>query len=164
MDPDCVGLVLYLYIFGELVDSWLNQSMSHHDRIVSSYTAVFFVRKWKAYLLKRQKEPDGMMNLASNCISHQSIRIFEQLGESLLGLIISHRDRYPDHPLMPWKHGTECCEHIFGWMRVISPTFTVLDARQMMPKIFAVVKSIMSGYITLPMKENLHSGKSVSFF
>ncbi|EGG06081.1 uncharacterized protein MELLADRAFT_87499 [Melampsora larici-populina 98AG31] len=98
------------------------------------------------------------MNLSSNCISHQSIRIFEKLGESLLGLIISHRDRYPTHPLMPWKHGTECCEHIFGWMRVISPTFTILDARQMMPKIFSVIKSVMSGHISIPNSENLHAG------
>ncbi|EGG02170.1 uncharacterized protein MELLADRAFT_91589 [Melampsora larici-populina 98AG31] len=140
--PDCLGLVLYLYIFGELVDSWLNQSMPHRERIISSYTAVFFVRKWKAYLLKRQKEPGSLMNLSSNQ---------------------SHRDHYPTHPLMPWKHGTECCEHIFGWMRVISPTFTVLDARQMMPKIFAVIKSIMSGHITLPMSENLHAGYKHDF-
>ncbi|EGG09346.1 uncharacterized protein MELLADRAFT_96245 [Melampsora larici-populina 98AG31] len=59
---------------------------------------------------------------------------------------------------MPWKHGTECCEHIFGWMRVISPTFTLLDARQMMPKIFAVIKSVMSGHIVIPNSENLHAG------
>ncbi|EGG10869.1 uncharacterized protein MELLADRAFT_92216 [Melampsora larici-populina 98AG31] len=158
-DPECVGLVLYLYIFGKLVDSWLNQRMPHQDRIISSYTVVFFVCKWKVYLPKRQKEPGSLMNLSSNCISHHSICIFEQLGESLLGLIIAHRKRYPNHPLMPWNHGTECCEQIFGWMRVLLPTFTVLDARQVKPKIFAVIKCIMSGYITLPTNENLHSGK-----
>ncbi|EGG05445.1 uncharacterized protein MELLADRAFT_88050 [Melampsora larici-populina 98AG31] len=48
-------------------------------------------------------------------------------------------------------------------MRVISPTFTVLDARQMMPKIFAVIKSIMSGHITLPRNENLHAGYEYDF-
>ncbi|EGF98072.1 uncharacterized protein MELLADRAFT_96195 [Melampsora larici-populina 98AG31] len=68
---------------------------------------------------------------------------------------------YADFPFCPWKHGTEACEHIFGWMRVISPNFSVLDARLMMPKIIAVVKSIMSGRMKMPPSEHLHAGYQI---
>ncbi|KAH9814736.1 hypothetical protein DFH28DRAFT_894436 [Melampsora americana] len=64
---------------------------------------------------------------------------------------------------MPWKHGTEPLEHIFGWMRVISPNFTVLDARQMIPKIHAVVKSLASGMLNFEGSEHIHSGYKCAF-
>ncbi|EGG08232.1 uncharacterized protein MELLADRAFT_85034 [Melampsora larici-populina 98AG31] len=89
---------------------------------------------------------------------NKCFKIFSNLAESFLALIISHRDYYPDFPFCPWKHGTEACEHIFGWMRVISPNFSVLDARLMMPKIMAVVKSIMSGRMKIAPSEHVHAG------
>ncbi|PLW18137.1 hypothetical protein PCANC_12692 [Puccinia coronata f. sp. avenae] len=66
-------------------------------------------------------------------------------------------------PLLPWKHGTKACEHIFGWMRVIMPNFTVLDARQMLPKVFAVVRNVMSGKMKMPQSEHLRSGYKYNF-
>lgn len=153
-----LGLAIYLFVLGELTDAWLSHSMPHRDRISLVWSAVFFLKSWHEYLLVRQAEPEKRMNVNQNGISHQSLKIFIQLGESLIGLILSHRDYYPDSPLCTWKHGTEACEHIFGWMRIISPNFTVLDARQMIPKIFAVVKSIMSGKIVVPSSDNVRSG------
>ncbi|EGG10901.1 uncharacterized protein MELLADRAFT_92264 [Melampsora larici-populina 98AG31] len=76
---------------------------------------------------------------------------------------LSHREYYPNYPLLPWKHGSEPVEHIFGWMRVISPRFTVLDARMMMPKIHAIVKNVMSGRINLPSSEHMHAGYQYAF-
>lgn len=143
--PDCSGLTVYIYIIGELCDAWLNKTMGHRERIRAVWTAGFFLRFWKAHLLKRQKETKGLMSFHLNGISHASFKIFSSLAKSFLALIISHREYYGDFPFCPWKHGTEACEHIFGWMCVIFPNFSVLDARLMMPKIIAAVKSIMSG-------------------
>ncbi|EGG06742.1 uncharacterized protein MELLADRAFT_86362 [Melampsora larici-populina 98AG31] len=64
---------------------------------------------------------------------------------------------------MPWKHGTKPIEHVFGWMCVISPNLAVLDARQMVPKLHAVVKSVMSGIIKISKSEHLHSGYEFAF-
>lgn len=157
------GLTIYLYIIGELVDSWLNKKIGHHESIRSAWTAGFFLRRWKAYLQKRDKETKGLMSFHQNGISHPSFKIFSTLPRSLLALILAHREYYPKYPLFPWKHGTEPCEHIFGWMRVISPRFSVLDARFMMPKIHAVVKSAMGGRIKIPPSEHLHSGYQYAF-
>ncbi|EGF97440.1 uncharacterized protein MELLADRAFT_85351 [Melampsora larici-populina 98AG31] len=124
------GLTIFLFITGELVDSWLSKTMGHRERIRSAWTAGFFLRRWKGYLQKREKETN---------------------------------DYYPDYPFCPWKHGTESCEHVFGWMRVLSPRFSVLDARFMMPKIHAVVKSVMSGKIKIPPSKHIHSGYQYAF-
>lgn len=156
---DCQGLAIYLFVCGEMCDAWLHNSIGHRARIWSAWTAIFFLRIWRNYILEREQEPQSFMSLKNNFISHQSFRIFDSLGESLIGLILSHRDYYPDIPLLPWKHGTEACEHIFGWMRVISPNFTILDARQMMPKIYSVVKSVMSGKVKLAPSAHMHSGQ-----
>ncbi|EGG10966.1 uncharacterized protein MELLADRAFT_92367 [Melampsora larici-populina 98AG31] len=103
----------------------------------------------------------GLLPMDVEGTSSQTFKIFSTLAESLLVLIISHRQYYADFPFCPWKHGTEPCEHIFGWMRIISPKFSVLDARLMMPKIIAVVKSIMSGRMKMPPSEHLHAGYQV---
>ncbi|EGG08742.1 uncharacterized protein MELLADRAFT_84258 [Melampsora larici-populina 98AG31] len=99
----------------------------------------------------------------SNGISPQSFKIFSTMALRLIGLIISHCQFYSSIPLMPWKHGTEPLEHAFGWMRVISPNFTVLDARQMIPKIHAVVKSLASGMVNFEGSEHIHAGYKHAF-
>lgn len=157
------GLSILLFVFGEMTDVWLNQEIGHRERIQLSWTASFFIRRWKSYLKKRQEEPNSMMSVQTNGISPQSFNIFETLGPSLLSLIISHREYYADYPLMPWKHGSEPCEHIFGWMRVISPNFSVLDARLMVPKIHAIVKSIVQGKMKMAPSEHMHAGYQHAF-
>jgi hypothetical protein len=48
-------------------------------------------------------------------------------------------------------------------MQVISPHFSVLDALFLMPKIHAVVKSVMGGKIKTPPSEHLHAGYQYPF-
>ncbi|EHS63751.1 uncharacterized protein PGTG_21843 [Puccinia graminis f. sp. tritici CRL 75-36-700-3] len=97
-------------------------------------------------------------------ISSQSYEIFHFLGNSLIGLIIAQREFHPTVPFLPWKHGTEACEHIFGWMRVIMPNFMVLNAQQMLPKVFAIVRNVMSGKMKVPQSEHLQSGYNMYNF
>lgn len=160
---ECTGLSVYLFVFGEMCDAWLNKSMCHKERICSAWMAAFFLRRWEAHLLKRQDQTNSLMSFHLNCISHPSFKIFSTLAHDLLALIISHRDFYPDFPFLPWKHRTEACEHIFGWMRVISSHFSVLDARLMMPKIYLVVKCVVEGKIKMGPSEHMHSGYQHAF-
>lgn len=157
-NPECLGLSIYLFIMGELCDAWMNQSIDHTTRIKSAFRCYFFLRRWHAYLLERQLDSSGLMSTERNGISHQSHKIPLQLAESLLALIIAHRDYYPKFPFLPWKHGTEACEHIFGWMRALLANFPVLDAREMIPKIFLIVKNVISGKVKMPKSEHIHSG------
>jgi hypothetical protein len=153
--PTHTGLAIYLFLLGELADAWLCPTMSHLDRIRSAWTSIFFLRYWHQSI---SDDSNPLASIDRNGVSRQSYEIFHFLGNSLIGLIMSHREYYPTVPLLPWKHGTEACEHIFGWMRVIMPNFTVLDARQMLPKIFAIVKNVMSGQMKMPQSEHIRSG------
>ncbi|EGG01621.1 uncharacterized protein MELLADRAFT_92001 [Melampsora larici-populina 98AG31] len=162
-NKETLGLSIYLYVVGEMCDAWLNWSIGHRERLRAAWTTEFFFRHWKKYLLNRQSEPHKLMSFSQNCISPQSFKIFSTLATSLLQLVIAHREFYPTCPLLPWKHGSEPCEHSFGWMRVISPRFTVLDARLMMPKIHLIVKNIMSGHMKIPPSEHMHSGYQYAF-
>lgn len=91
-NPDCSDLTVYLFIIGELCDAWLNKSIGHREQIRAVWTAGFFLRMWKSHLLKRQKETNGLMSFHLNGISHASFKIFSTLDESLLALIIWHRE------------------------------------------------------------------------
>lgn len=159
----CTGLAVFLYVIGELIDSWLNQSSTPAERLLSAFTSHFFLRRWQEYLKERQQDTPGLMSAERNGMSHQAVKTFLKLALSLLSLIIAHREYYPGHPFMPWKHGTEACEHIFGWMRKLLEDFCVLDARQMMPKIHTIVKNVMEKKIKMPSSECIHSGYQHSF-
>ncbi|KAI0258328.1 hypothetical protein BC834DRAFT_847449 [Gloeopeniophorella convolvens] len=52
---------------------------------------------------------------------------------SLLCIYRDHLDRV--YPLLPWLHGSEANEHVFGMMRSTVPDFTMLHVLQMVPKI-----------------------------
>lgn len=112
--------------------------------IRSAWTQTSFLEIWCNYLLKREDEPH------SSFISHQIFCIFDLLGESLMSFIIVHCDYYPEVPLLTCKRGTEACQHIFSCMRVILPNFTILDTTEIMPKVYAVLKSVMSGNMKFP--------------
>ena len=38
-------------------------------------------------------------------------------------------------PLLPWMHGSEANEHVFGLLRSLIPNFTMLDVLQLIPKL-----------------------------
>lgn len=78
------------------------------------------------------------------------MKILRQMALSLLYLIILCQYVYPYFPLYLWKRGTKVCEHIFGWLRVIMPHFTVKDTRQMAPKVFRIIRKTMEKNINTP--------------
>ncbi|PKC13786.1 hypothetical protein RhiirA5_259362, partial [Rhizophagus irregularis] len=59
-------------------------------------------------------------------------------------LIKIHRDYYKNIPLLPWKHGTESCEHIFGISQQFRSDFNYLEILQMVPKINQYLRSVQS--------------------
>ncbi|POG58820.1 hypothetical protein GLOIN_2v1467900, partial [Rhizophagus irregularis DAOM 181602=DAOM 197198] len=78
-------------------------------------------------------------------ISLQSYNIFTSLAESLVLLIIAHRDYYSDYPLLPWEHGTEALEHVFGIVRQLVPDFTAYEFFKVMRKVMYHDKIIRNG-------------------
>ncbi|CDO76140.1 hypothetical protein BN946_scf185027.g3 [Trametes cinnabarina] len=48
--PEYIGLIVYLFIFGELVDAYQNRSISHRERIKMVLQAKFFLELWRKFL------------------------------------------------------------------------------------------------------------------
>src|ERR1044071_5951958 len=63
-------------------------------------------------------------------ISTQSFEIFISMAESLVMLILVHREYYPSYPSYPlflWEHGTEALEYIFGISRQVLADFNFYE-------------------------------------
>jgi hypothetical protein len=127
--PEQQGLSAYLFVIGELVDAWQNRSIPHIEWARMVMRARFFLTVWRSHV---DAHPEH--DLDTHFISHDSYDIFVTLCDSLLGLIISHRQFYSNYPLLPWLHSTEVCEHIFGILRKLKAKFSLVDLL-FMPKV-----------------------------
>ncbi|GET51984.1 hypothetical protein GLOIN_2v1885938 [Rhizophagus irregularis DAOM 181602=DAOM 197198] len=83
----------------------------------------------------------------------QTFNIMISLVESLVLLIKIHRDYYKNIPLLPWKYGTESCEHIFGISCQFCANFNYLEIVQMVPKINQYLRSVKSDDLMMFRKE-----------
>ncbi|KAF4607769.1 hypothetical protein EYR40_000104 [Pleurotus pulmonarius] len=125
-----VGLVIFLFIFGEACDAYQSRTITHTQRIRMVLLAYFFKTIWKEFLAENRYPS------SRHYISQEADDILDILVNGLLGLIIIHRDHLSSpFPLLPWIHGSEANEHIFGLMRSTLPEFTIVDAIQMIPKL-----------------------------
>ncbi|KAJ7355749.1 hypothetical protein DFH08DRAFT_772956 [Mycena albidolilacea] len=128
--PDHVGLAVYLFVLGELVDAWQNRNISHAERAKMVLRARFFLMAWRSHIVTH---PD--YSLKTQFISRESYDIFLTLCDGLLSLMIAYRNYYPMYPLLPWLHSTEVCEHLFGMLRQLKKDFTYSDVLQLERKL-----------------------------
>ncbi|KAH9032049.1 hypothetical protein EDB85DRAFT_1890890 [Lactarius pseudohatsudake] len=125
-----LGLTVYLFVFGDLVDAYQSRSISHAERVIMVLRAKFFKDLWKSFL------HEGGYSEQRYFISRDADNIIDTLVSGLLGLIFIHRDTLDQsYPLMPWTHGSESNEHVFGLMRSLISDFTMLDVLRMIPKL-----------------------------
>src|SRR6266498_2183664 len=98
--------------------------------------AYFFLSTWKNYI-----EQCAILHSAKwysmnkSCISSQNFNIICSLAESLVLLILVHRDFYPSYPFFPWEHGTEALEHLFGIARQLMPDFSYYELYKILSRV-----------------------------
>ncbi|KAI0037793.1 hypothetical protein FA95DRAFT_1684813 [Auriscalpium vulgare] len=127
---DYVGLIIYLFVFGELVDAYQNRVIPHLERIKMVLRARYFLDTWISFLNSAQ------YTRTQHLLSREALDIASYLINALISLVFVHRDHYAGkYPLLPWLHSTEACEHVFGEARRIIKDFTMLDFYYMMPKL-----------------------------
>ncbi|KAJ7111863.1 hypothetical protein C8R44DRAFT_632580, partial [Mycena epipterygia] len=132
-----LGLVVYLFVFGDLIDAWQSRTMSHHERAKIAIRTRLFIQTWRMYL-KRAGYSEGR-----HCISKEALDIFEILVNGILGLIVIHRDHLGKHscPLLPWSNASEPNEHSFSGLRDVSEDFTFQEAILIVPKLRAKMQA-----------------------
>ncbi|KAH9163567.1 hypothetical protein EDB89DRAFT_1807668, partial [Lactarius sanguifluus] len=125
-----LGLPIYLFVLGELVDAYENRYISHLERVKMVLRMRFFKSMWKSFLWDSGYPENRYF------ISAAADDIIDILVDGLICLVIIHRDHLETtFPLLPWMHGSEANEHVFGLLRSLIPDFTMLDVLRMVPKL-----------------------------
>ncbi|KAI0261851.1 hypothetical protein BC834DRAFT_787898, partial [Gloeopeniophorella convolvens] len=125
-----IGLGIYSFVFGDLCDSVQSRKISHAIRIKMAFRAKFFKDIWRQFLR------DGGYSEQRHFLSRDANEIIDIMVNSLLGLIYIHRDHLEcKSPLLPWMHGSESTEHVFGMLRSLITDFSALDVLRMIPKL-----------------------------
>lgn len=129
--PEHLGLIVYLFICGELIDTYQNCSLSICARVQLVLRAHFFIELWEKFL-QVSKYPKSRHYVSPQCAD-----ITRTLIHGLLQVVIIYRDYAGgNRPLLLWLLSTEVVEHVFGLCRQIVKDFTMLDFQYMVPKLF----------------------------
>jgi hypothetical protein len=124
------GLPIYLFVVGELVDAYENRHIPHIERVRMVLRMRFFKSLWKTFLQASGYQANKYF------ISADADDIIDTLIDGFLALVFIHRDHLSmTFPLLPWMHGSEANEHIFGLLRSLIPDFTMLDVLRLIPKL-----------------------------
>ncbi|POG69476.1 hypothetical protein GLOIN_2v1427013, partial [Rhizophagus irregularis DAOM 181602=DAOM 197198] len=129
------GTIIYLFIMGEIVDCYLNRTISPIERVRMAMTGYFFLHLWRFHITTLHQKYQDFVSIKQNFLADQSFAIFSSLCESMVLLVKTHRDYYTQVPFLPWLHRSESCEHFFGVARQINPDFDFAELIQMLPKI-----------------------------
>jgi hypothetical protein len=123
------GLIIYLFVIGETVDAYQNQSISHGECIRILLRTIFFMEGWEDFISKARYQ-------TKHFISRKYHNIWKTLVSSFMQLVLIRRDLLDDiYTFLPWYHSTEICEHLFGIMRSIVKDFTMANIVYLVPKL-----------------------------
>ena len=84
--PDHAGEIVYLFVFGDLVDAYQNRSLSHCERIKMPLRAKYFLDYWKQFIAHAGYKK----NL--HFLSREATDILRLIIEGLLALVYLYRD------------------------------------------------------------------------
>ncbi|KIM68190.1 hypothetical protein SCLCIDRAFT_64175, partial [Scleroderma citrinum Foug A] len=132
---DRPGLSSYLFVLGELIDTWQHCALRHLERARMVLRAQFWFMCWQSHIVQHLDHETSI-----NFISRESFDIFMTLCDSLLQLIIVHRHYYPTYPLLPWLHSTKTCEHIFGMLWQLKKDFNYADILHLERKLCSLIQ------------------------
>ena len=135
--PDRLGLVVYLFVMGEIVDAYQSRTITHLERVKMVLRCRYFIRLWKRFL-SAASYPESRYY-----ISRDADDILNTLIDGLIGLIYVYRDHPGDqrYPLLFWLHSTEICEHVFAECRKLVKDFTHLDFLYMVPRLHTLIRA-----------------------
>lgn len=152
--PDELGLTIYLFITGEIVDAQQNRTLTHSERIKMLWRGRFFLDGWRQHIVDHP-----LYALHTHFISRELYDILSIFINAMLLLIVTHRDYFPDIPLLHWLNSTETCEHFFGCARKIQKDFTFVEWLLMIPKISV----LMAGELRSKLKGSQEKAAAARF-
>ncbi|KAH7868542.1 uncharacterized protein C8R40DRAFT_999318, partial [Lentinula edodes] len=138
-NPEWAGIIIYLFVFGELVDAYQSRKINHAEHLIMVLRAWYFLNLWDEFLQCAGYKRDLYF------LSRQCSDITRIVIEGYISLIFIYRDHLPKlEPLIPHLHSSETCEHCIGESRKIVKDFCYLDFLYMIPKLHVSVRSAIS--------------------
>ncbi|KAK7045865.1 Methionine--tRNA ligase, mitochondrial [Paramarasmius palmivorus] len=133
------GLIVYLFVCGEVVDAYQNRKLKHSERIRMLLRGYFFFEMWAKFLKK------AGYSKAKHFVSPQFVDILRILVFGFIQTVIIYRDYGGDKliPLLPWLLCTEVIEHVFGICRKLVKDFTFLEFFYMVAKLILKLRQAM---------------------
>ena len=164
--PEYIGLIVYLFVFGELVDAYQNRHIPHSERLKIVLRARYFIDCWLAFLAAGQYPITGATQY---CLSREALDITRILIEGYIILMYIHRDCLSDCfedpiPFLPWLHSSEACEHVFGDARNIVSDFTMLDFIYFIPKLSVTLRKAANRAISTSDAKAKATGYNHTYF
>uniref|UniRef100_U9SS17 Uncharacterized protein n=1 Tax=Rhizophagus irregularis (strain DAOM 181602 / DAOM 197198 / MUCL 43194) TaxID=747089 RepID=U9SS17_RHIID len=156
-DEEMCRFFVLLFIFGELIDCYLNRQISPLERIKMAMT-FFFLRFWCQHILNLSENYPDFISLKKNFLADQSYSILTSLAESMILLIKAHCEYYSSVPLLPWMHGSEAVEHFFGIARQINSDFTYAELIHLIPKIAQCSKALRNNNLIYEKEKSVREG------
>ena len=89
--PEYLGEIIYLFVFGELIDAYQNHNIGHQERIKLVLRARYFVDSWRTYLEHTEYSETKYL------LSCESVDIIHYLIDGLIGLVLVYRDHLDSH-------------------------------------------------------------------
>jgi len=136
------GTAQYLQITRNILDAFLDKSLSVERRIYLIWYSVLFLRAWRAWVLHDPNNTLGKNFISLNCYVCVEINAH--------GIILlAEKYRMQPQYFLPWLFGSQTCEKFFRQTRSMTPTqstitmFDLLDILQRRHRIQAI-DNIMS--------------------
>ncbi|KAK4698975.1 hypothetical protein P7C70_g7295, partial [Phenoliferia sp. Uapishka_3] len=143
--PEQKGLFGYLTILGEIFDAWFNRTMRIEERLKICFRGLHFLRNWRRDIVRLSQLYPGIYSLSRGFLSPAANRILLRQCESLILLVISYRDFYPNTPFCPWQISSAPLEHWFGLCRQLEREFTIGSLFEMVKNVDLRHKILSSG-------------------
>ncbi|KAJ7467785.1 hypothetical protein B0H11DRAFT_2306121 [Mycena galericulata] len=172
-----LGLVVYLFVFGDLIDAYQSRTLSHHKHAKIAIRAHIFLQTWRLYLKK------AGYSEARHFISKKAFDIFEILAgpglspsptrpgpRILLSPSPTRPDPSPGFQAGPdpnnttWFIASEPNEHSFAGLRDAFEDFTLQEAIITIPKLHEKLEADVRARMNVSDLKKQASGYSHTYF
>ncbi|KAF8228715.1 hypothetical protein L208DRAFT_1485664 [Tricholoma matsutake] len=131
-----LGLVVYLFVFGKLINAYQNCHISIIACVQMALQVFFFMELWESFLNKVG------YSKSRHFLSHEACDITQILIHGLLKLVFIYCDHVPPgaQALLFWLLMSEPCEHMYGLAWKIVVDFNLLNFFHMFPKLYILLR------------------------
>lgn len=111
------GTVQLLQIMSDVIDAFMDDSLTPLDRIHKMWRSTFLVRIWRHFILKHPK-----LKLKDNFMSCFSYYCIEQNAHSLVQIIVYLKKNNLNHLFLPHLFSSQTCEAFYRNVRSLTTT------------------------------------------